>query len=157
MRPGKGDHLDSRFRWLGWAVYLVTTLNLLVAIPLMSTAQQPGGSTLQGEWHYMGGDAYHLKKLEQGPRKDGRVEQPTALDDYGEAVEAIQPALDDGRLTGGGRAAQARQIYGLLIRDHGYGGSYPAVVRHMRRKHGRPRLRALRRVETPPGVQAQHD
>ena len=30
-------------------------------------------------------------------------------------------------------------------------------MRHLRRKHGKPRLRALRRVETPPGVQAQHD
>ena len=31
------------------------------------------------------------------------------------------------------------------------------MVRHLKRKHGKPRLRALRRVETPPGVQAQHD
>ena len=29
-------------------------------------------------------------------------------------------------------------------------------MRHLRRKHGRPRLRALRWVETPPGVQPQH-
>ena len=36
-------------------------------------------------------------------------------------------------------------------------GSYQAVVRHLIRKHGRPKLRAYRRVETPPGVQAQHD
>ena len=100
---------------------------------------------------------YRLKKLEEGVRRDGRAAQPTALDGYEEAVEAIQRALDDGRLTGEGRPAQARQIYELLIRDHGYGGSYQAVVRHLRRKHGRPRLRALRRVETPPGVQAQHD
>ena len=31
------------------------------------------------------------------------------------------------------------------------------MVRHVRRKHGKPRLRAIRRVETPAGVQAQHD
>ncbi len=43
------------------------------------------------------------------------------------------------------------------MRDHGYSGSYKAVVRHLARIHGQPKVRALRRVETPPGVQAQHD
>ena len=100
---------------------------------------------------------YRLKKLEEGPPRDERTDQPTALDGHEEAVEAIQRALGDGRLTGEGWPVQARQIYELLVRDHGYEGSYQAVVRHLRRKHGRPRLQALRRVETPPGVQAQHD
>ncbi|RMF05939.1 MAG: IS21 family transposase [Alphaproteobacteria bacterium] len=100
---------------------------------------------------------YRLKRLAEGPRPDGRCGQPTALDGYEAVVEAIQRALGDGRLTGGGRPCQARQIYEVLVRDHGYGGSYQAVVRHLRRKHGAPKLRALRRVETPPGVQAQHD
>ena len=100
---------------------------------------------------------YRLKRLAEGPRPDGRSGQATALDGYMEAVEAIQRALEDGRLTGRGRPCQARRIYEILVRDHGYTGSYQAVVRHLRRKHGRPKLRALRRVETPPGVQAQHD
>lgn len=100
---------------------------------------------------------YRLKQLEGGSREDGRASQPTALDGYEDAVESIQHALGDGRLTGEGRPVQARTIYELLVRDHGYPGSYRAVVRHLRRKHGPPRLRALRRVETPPGVQAQHD
>jgi transposase len=52
---------------------------------------------------------------------------------------------------------QARQIYDVLVRDYGYRGSYRAVVRHLRRRYGTPKVRALRRVETPPGVQAQHD
>ncbi|WP_425154679.1 hypothetical protein [Candidatus Palauibacter sp.] len=100
---------------------------------------------------------YRLKKLEAGRARDGRSDQPTALDGYTAVVEAIQVALEDGRLTGEGRPAQVRQIYEILVRDHGYEGSYQAVVRHLRRKHGKPRLRALRREETPPGVQAQHD
>lgn len=38
---------------------------------------------------------YGLKKLPEGPREDGRVEEPTALDGYGETTEAIQRALED--------------------------------------------------------------
>jgi transposase len=43
------------------------------------------------------------------------------------------------------------------VREFGYPGSYRGVVRYLRRRFGGPLVRALRRVETPPGVQAQHD
>jgi len=100
---------------------------------------------------------YRLVRLEEPERVDGRAEQPTALEGLEEVVEVIQSRLGDGRLTGRGRPCQVKEIYEVLLRDHGYEGSYQAVVRHLRRKHGKPKLRALRRVETPPGVQAQHD
>ena len=100
---------------------------------------------------------YRLKRVKGDPGVDGRANQPTALDDYAAAVQAIQEGLEDGRLTGTGRPCQALTIYEILVRDHEYTGSYQAVVRHLRRKHGRPKMRAFRRVETPPGVQAQHD
>lgn len=98
---------------------------------------------------------YRLKAV--GRRSDGRAEQRTALDEHEEAVLAIQQRLGDGRLTGEGRPSQARQIYEALIRDHGYRGSYQAVVRYLGRLYGKPKARAVRRVETPAGVQAQHD
>ena len=100
---------------------------------------------------------YRLERLGAGERLDGRARQATALDGYGEAVEAIQERLGDRRLFGEGRPCQVRLIYEALVRDHGYTGSYQSVVRYLRRKHGMPRVRAIRRVETPPGVQAQHD
>ena len=100
---------------------------------------------------------YRLKRLRESDRPDGRRGKATALAGYEEVVEAIQERLGDGRLTGGGRPCQVRLIYEALVRDHGYAGSYQSVVRHLRRKHGKPRVRAIRRVETPPGVQAQHD
>lgn len=100
---------------------------------------------------------YRLKRQDEPECVDGRTRQPTALDGYEEVVEALQERLGDGRLRGEGRPCQARELYELLVREHGYRGSYQAVVRHLRRKHGRAKVRALRRVETPPGVQAQHD
>jgi transposase len=100
---------------------------------------------------------YRLKRTTEPPRPDGRAEQATALDGLEAVVEGLQERMEDARLTGEGRPCQVREIYEVLARDHGYRGSYQAVVRHLRRKHGPPRVRALRRVETPPGVQAQHD
>jgi len=100
---------------------------------------------------------YRMKRASEPAAVDGRARQPTALDGLEEVVEAIQERLEDGRLTGRGRPCQAQAIYEILVRDHGYEGSYKAVVRHLGRKHGPAKLRALRRVETPPGVQAQHD
>jgi transposase len=38
-----------------------------------------------------------------------------------------------------------------------FGGSYQAVRRYLRRTYGVPPVQAVRRVETPAGVQAQHD
>ncbi len=99
---------------------------------------------------------YRLK-LRGEQKVDGRTRQPTALDGLEDAVVAIQERLDDGRLSGEGRPCQVREIYEALVRDHHYRGSYQAVVRHVRRRYGKPKIRALRRVETPPGVQAQHD
>jgi len=100
---------------------------------------------------------YRLRRQAEGAVVDGRSLQATALDGYEEIVEALQERLGDGRLSGQGRPCQVRELYELLVRDHAYAGSYQAVVRYLRRKHGVPRVRALRRVETPPGVQAQHD
>ena len=100
---------------------------------------------------------YRLRQQRLGDRRDRRAEQPTAVDGYEEVVVEIQRALGDGRLTGVGRPVEAREIFELLCRDHGYRGSCQAVVRHLRRRYGVPRQRAYRRVETAPGVQAQHD
>lgn len=100
---------------------------------------------------------YRLRRARERDRPDGRAEQATALDGLEAVIAGLQERLHDGRLTGEGRPCQVREIYEALVHDHGYRGSYQAVVRHLRRKHGAPRVRALRRVETPPGVQAQHD
>src|SRR5690606_26504068 len=100
---------------------------------------------------------YRLRRVAEGERPDGRSRQRTATDGYEEAIHGVLERLEDVRLTGEGRPAQARQIYEILVREYGFTGSYKSVVRHIRRRYGPAPVRALRRVETPPGVQAQHD
>jgi transposase len=100
---------------------------------------------------------YRLNKQGKEPRPDGRALQATAVDGLEDAVRAILEGLGCHRVTQTGRPVQARLVYERLVRDHGYRGSYRGVVRHLRRNFGVPPIRALRRVETPPGVQAQHD
>lgn len=101
---------------------------------------------------------YHFRKRAEGrDGEDGRRNQPTAVDGYEEAVDAILERFGCRRVTGEGRPVQARTVYELLGRDYSYSGSYRGVVRYLRRRYGVPPVRAYRRVETPPGVQAQHD
>lgn len=100
---------------------------------------------------------YRLGKRVRGEAEDGRARKATAVDGFEEAIEAILERGDDARITGRGRPMQARVVYDQLVRDHGFAGGYRSVVRHLHRRYGVPAVRALRRVETPPGVQAQHD
>lgn len=100
---------------------------------------------------------YRLKRQKEPRRADGRKGKKTSLDGKERTVRAVLEALGCWRVTGEGRPAQAQMVYDVLVRDHGYRGSYKAVVRHLDRVYGQPPVRALRRVETPPGVQAQHD
>jgi hypothetical protein len=50
-----------------------------------------------------------------------------------------------------------RELLDWLVLEHGYTGSYKPVLRHVRAKFPQPKLRPFRRVETPPGAQAQVD
>lgn len=97
---------------------------------------------------------YRRKRLHAGAT-DGRAEQPTALDGFADAVTAVLVQLAS--TAPAGRPVCGRLVYEALVADHGYPGSYPAVVRHLRRLRGIPPVRAVRRIETPPGLQAQHD
>lgn len=100
---------------------------------------------------------YRFRRRAEEVRPDGRSLQPTSTDGFEAAIHGILERLEDGRLTGEGRPAQARQVFEILRREYDFPGSYKSVVRHLVRRYGRPPVRALRRVETPPGVQAQHD
>jgi transposase len=51
----------------------------------------------------------------------------------------------------------AQLLHEMLTRDFAFSGSYQAVRRYLKRRFAPPPMQAVRRVETPPGVQAQHD
>lgn len=97
---------------------------------------------------------YHWRR--QG-RTDGRKDKPRKADALVPAIEQWlqqQPASPG---DGPQRPVNVRALYDWLQSEHAYAGSYKSVLRFLRACYPRPRLRPFRRVETPPGAQAQVD
>lgn len=99
---------------------------------------------------------YRLKRPVDAP--DGRQDRASVMDGWAPIVQALLERLADARVTPGTtRRVRAQLLHDLLVREHQFPGSYQAVRRYLRRTFGAGPVQALRRVETPPGVQAQHD
>ena len=99
---------------------------------------------------------YHLSR--QG-KADGRQNKP-------HKAEAVADAIDFWLRTQQGQVAPDEQptrptnvkgLFEWLRAEYHYQGSYKSVLRYVRAKYPKPRLRPYRRVETPPGAQAQVD
>ena len=98
---------------------------------------------------------YRLMRLRSGA-EDGRRRQPEACGELGEVISAWMEE-QAARVEGGGRPESVRGLYEQLVVEHGYDGSYKAVLRYVRRRQGQPRVRPHRRVEVSMGSQAQVD
>jgi len=99
---------------------------------------------------------YRLSRPAEAP--DGRQARPSVLDGWEARVDAVLARFDDPRLRGEtGATVEASVVHGVLQRDYGFLGSYQAVRRYLTRRFAGAPVQAIRRVETPPGVQAQHD
>src|SRR5262245_33765183 len=98
---------------------------------------------------------YHLRR--QGT-PDGRRNKPRKADRLREAIGhwvlVNQPVAHG---DGPQRPVNVQALYDWLRQEYRYDGSYKSVVRFVRAHYPRPRLRPYRRVETPPGAQAQVD
>lgn len=92
---------------------------------------------------------YHLRRREAGA-EDGRRRQASVVRPFHEAVVAWREALGDGPVN-------LLELHAWLCAEHGFEGSARAVQRYWSREFPRPARRARRRVETPPGAQAQGD
>lgn len=99
---------------------------------------------------------YRLKRALDAP--DGRRDRGTALDGWDAVVTAVLQRFGDARVLEGGTVrCPARVVFDVLVREYHFTGSYQAVRRHLKRTYGVAPVQAIRRVETPAGVQAQHD
>ena len=92
---------------------------------------------------------YHLARMETDA-PDGRSART------GKAA-AFAPFIDAWREAHAGEAVNLSVLHEWLIREYGYSGSLRSVQRYWHKAYPAPRLRARRRVETPPGAQAQVD
>lgn len=97
---------------------------------------------------------YRLKRRSEGA-VDGRSKQAEACEPYAGVIDdwiSRQPWGEEGK-----RPEAVRVLFESLVAEHGYSGSYKAVLRFVRRRAPIPRVRPIRRVETQPGAQAQVD
>jgi transposase len=95
-----------------------------------------------------------LKRPADAP--DGRRDRASALDGWEARIDAVLARFGETPAEGQ-QALPASVLHEVLVREHGFTGSYQAVRRYLRRRFAAPPVQAVRRVETPPGVQAQHD
>jgi transposase len=99
---------------------------------------------------------YRLARAPDAP--DGRRARASALDGWAARIAAVLTRFADPRVGGDGtERVEAAVVHGILRREYGFPGSYQAVRRYLVRTYPAAPVRAVRRVETPPGVQAQHD
>jgi transposase len=98
---------------------------------------------------------YHVRR--QG-HEDGRKNKPRKAAPWAQAIDhwVVQhhPGVHG---SDPDRPVNVQLLYDWLRAEHGYTGSYKSVLRFVRGRYPRPRLRPFRRVETPPGAQAQVD
>jgi len=93
---------------------------------------------------------YHLKRLKE-QAVDGRSKQRPLAASYREAIDAYLEA------TGQESPENVADLYDWLVSEHDYPGSLRNLQRYVQRAFPEPPVRARRRVETPPGAQAQVD
>ena len=93
---------------------------------------------------------YHRRR-QAAEATDGRAGQPARARAYHDAITAWLDAA--------GEAAPSNiaALHAWLVAEHDYAGSLRSVQRYVRRAFPAPPRRARRRVETPPGTQAQAD
>jgi transposase len=93
---------------------------------------------------------YHLERQAKGSI-DGRSQQAQKAHGCAEAIAAyLEARQEDGPVN-------LAALHEWLVAEHDHAGSLRGLQRYMRRHYPKPARRARRRVETPPGAQAQAD
>jgi transposase len=92
---------------------------------------------------------YHLARIAAGA-VDGRSLQRAKAAAFAEAIAHWREST-------AGEAVNLAALHEQLIAEHGYSGSLRSLQRWWSKTFAKPAIRARRRVETPPGAQAQAD
>lgn len=92
---------------------------------------------------------YQLKQM-GADAIDGRSNRSGLAADFAEAIDYWREAVGEGPIN-------LTSLHEWLVREHGYPGSVRSVQRYYKKTYPAPRIRARRRVETPPGAQSQVD
>jgi transposase len=92
---------------------------------------------------------YHLRRQAAGS-VDGRSKQRHLAEEYEESILAWLEQLEGGPVN-------LAALHDWLVEEHSYPGSSRSLQRYFAAHFPKPRLRARRRVETPPGAQGQAD
>lgn len=92
---------------------------------------------------------YHRRRQEMGA-VDGRSRQISK-------AKAVHEAIAFWHSDRGSRGLNLASLHSWLREEHAFEGSLRCLQRYVGKTFPRPRARARRRVETPPGAQAQAD
>ena len=92
---------------------------------------------------------HHVARLQAGAL-DGRSRQLPKAAPVAAAIDHWRQMQDEGPIN-------LAVLHAWLVSEHGYSGSLRSIQRYWARTYPAPAVRARRRVETPPGAQAQVD
>jgi transposase len=127
----------------------------IVTLTVLKSKGQPNTQIAQTLGISEGAVRYHLRRAGHA---DGRAGKPRKADALAEVIDhwifTQQPQVQEGEPL---RPVNIRGLFDWLQGEYAYDGSYKSVLRFVRARYPRPRLRPFRRVETPPGAQAQVD
>jgi transposase len=93
---------------------------------------------------------YHLGRQRAGA-SDGRARQTRLASAFEDAITVWMQRID------ATCPLNLATLHDWLVAEHGYTGSLRSLQRYFKATYPQPRVRARRRVETPPGAQAQAD
>jgi transposase len=131
------------------------TREQIVTIEVLQQTGQSQSQTARLLGVSEGAVRYHLRRSREGA-PDGR-HKPSLIEqlDLAEAVAHWWAA--QAQILGTQRPPSVQLLHEFLRAEFGYEGSYKSVRKFVRARYGRPPIRPLRRIETPPGAQSQSD
>ena len=92
---------------------------------------------------------HHVARMQAGALDGRSRQQPKAA--------SVAAAIDHWRQSQGEGPINLAVLHAWLALEYGYSGSLRSIQRYWARTYPAPAVRARRRVETPPGAQAQVD